>query len=504
MTVATLALYDSPAHTQPADAVVVGTATGADGVVLARGAESLDKATDGRLAEALVALGATGAEGEVVKIATMGALPTPVVVAAGLGAAADRYSPETVRRAAGAASRELGGRSRVVCMLALVNGEQPDPALLVAAGEGALLGAYRFTRYKTDPGPPAPQQISLAVPDAKDKASRAALKRATAVATAVAFARDLVNLAPNELYPAEFAARAVQAAGQVGVEAEVLEEKALKRAGFGGILAVGGGSARPPRLVRLTYRGPRAKTRVALVGKGITFDSGGLCIKGAKDMEWMKSDMGGAAAVIAAVTLVAALKVPVEVIATVPMAENMPGGSAYRPQDVLTMYGGHRVEVLNTDAEGRLILADAIVRACEDSPAYLLDTATLTGAQVVSLGTRTAGVMGTDEDLLARVVAAAARAGEGVWPMPLPEELRTDLDSTVADLANVTAHRNGGMLVAAQFLSAFVPDGVRWVHIDMAGPAFNTGDPWGYTPKGGTGVPVRTLLAVLEDIAAHG
>ena len=504
MTVATLALFDAPAHTQASDALVVGTATGADGVVLAPGAERLEKATDGRLTEALAALGATGEEGEVVKVATMGTLPTPVVVAAGLGAATDHYSPESVRRAAGSATRELGGRSRVVSTLALVNGEQPDPALLVAAGEGALLGAYRFTLYKTDPGPPAPQQISLVVPDAKDKASRAALKRATAVAGAVAFARDLVNLAPNELYPAEFAARAAQAAGPVGVSVEVLEERALKRAGYGGILGVGSGSARPPRLVRLSYRGPRAKTRVALVGKGITFDSGGLSIKNAKDMELMKSDMAGAAAVIAAVTLAAALKVPVEVIATVPMAENMPGGSAYRPQDVLTMYGGRRVEVLNTDAEGRLIMADALVRACEDSPAYLLDAATLTGAQVVSLGSRTAGVMGNDEDLRARVVAAAAKVGEGAWPMPMPEELRTDLDSAVADLANITGHRHGGMLAAAQFLSTFVSEGVRWVHLDVAGPAFNTGEPWGYTPKGGTGTPVRTLLAVLEDIAAHG
>jgi leucyl aminopeptidase len=296
----------------------------------------------------------------------------------------------------------------------------------------------------------------------------------------------------------------VQAAGKAGVEVEVLDEKALRKAGYGGILAVGSGSARPPRLVRLTYRGPRAKTRVALVGKGITFDSGGLSIKGAKDMEWMKSDMAGAAAVIATVMVAAALRVPVEVIATVPMAENMPGGSAYRPQDVLTMYGGRRIEVLNTDAEGRLILADALARACEDSPAYLLDTATLTGAQVVSLGARTAGVMGTDEVLRARVVAAAGLAGEAVWPMPMPAELRSDLDSTVADMANITGHRNGGMLAAAQFLAAFVTEGVRWAHLDVAGPAFNTGSPWGYTPKGGTGVPVRTLLAVLEDIAANG
>jgi leucyl aminopeptidase len=507
MTVATLALLDAAPPAHATDALIIGTATGAGGLELAPGAKTLDEALGGRLGEALAALGATGREGEVVKVATLGQLPAPVIAAVGLGSAdgvgGGRFGPETVRRAAGAATRELGGRGSVLSLLTLVNGPDPDPALVVAAGEGALLGAYRFTRYKSDAGPAAPGSIALAVPDAKDKAYRAALKRATAVAGAVATARDLVNMAPNELYPAEFAARAVELAEKAGVEVEVLDERALKRGGYGGILGVGGGSARPPRLVRLTYRGPRATTRVALVGKGITFDSGGLDIKSPAGMEQMKSDMAGAAAVISTVMLAALLKVPVEVVGTVPMAENMPGGSAYRPQDVLTMYGGRRVEVLNTDAEGRLILADAMVRAGEDSPAYLVDTATLTGAQVVALGNRTAGVMG-HESLRARVVAAATQAGEGIWPMPMPAELRPDLDSPVADLANVTGHRNGGMLAAAHFLSEFVADGVQWAHIDVAGPAYNGGEPWGYTPKGGTGAPVRTLLAVLEDIAANG
>jgi len=188
------------------------------------------------------------------------------------------------------------------------------------------------------------------------------------------------------------------------------------------------------------------------------------------------------------------------VIATVPMAENLPSGSAYRPADVLTMYGGKRVEVLNTDAEGRLILADAIVRACEDSPAYLIETSTLTGAQRIALGDRTAGVMGSDE-LRARVVVASERVGEDMWAMPLPDYLRAALDSKVADIANVTTERAAGMLAAGVFLREFVADGVQWVHIDVAGPAYNTGRAWGYTPKGGTGVPVRTILATLEDIA---
>jgi leucyl aminopeptidase len=201
--------------------------------------------------------------------------------------------------------------------------------------------------------------------------------------------------------------------------------------------------------------------------------------------------------------LAAKLKYPLEIIASIPMAENMPSGDAYRPGDVLTMYGGKTVEVLNTDAEGRLILSDAIVRACEDGPDYLIETATLTGAQVVALGKRTSGVMGSDE-FRDRVAAIGTAVGESAWPMPLPEELRADLDSRLADLANVTGHRWGGMLAAGLFLREFVAEGVQWAHIDIAGPAYHTGGPYGYTAKGGTGVPVRTIAAVLADIAANG
>jgi leucyl aminopeptidase len=220
-------------------------------------------------------------------------------------------------------------------------------------------------------------------------------------------------------------------------------------------------------------------------------------------MDHMTSDMSGAAAVVATVILAAKLRYPLEVIATVPMAENMPSGSAYRPGDVLTMFGGKTVEVLNTDAEGRLILGDAMVRACQDDPDYLIDTATLTGAQLVALGSRTAGVMGSDE-FRDRVAAIARATGEGGWAMPLPDELRGDLDSKLADIANVSGQRWGGMLVAGVFLREFVAEGVQWAHVDVAGPAYNTGAPWGYTTKGGTGVPVRTMAAVLADIAAQG
>jgi leucyl aminopeptidase len=499
--VASLALTAHALDGLRADAVVIGTMKGKDGLLLAPGAEEVDRALDGRLQDALAALGATGAEDEVVTLATLGACDVPVVAAAGLGAApadGSDVSEEAVRRAAGAASRALAGRARVASTLAMAAGP-PTTRLVQAAGEGALLGAYQFTAYRTNsdiPQPPA--ELTLLVPEPNDATLRKGTKRAKAVGDAVALCRDLVNAPPNELPPARLAERAADAASAAGLEAEVLDEKALERDGYGGVLAVGGGSARPPRLVRLHHRG--GLTRVALVGKGITFDSGGISIKPAEGMEKMKSDMAGAAAVIATTVLAAVLELPIEVVATVPMAENMPSGTAYRPADVLTLYGGKRVEVLNTDAEGRLILADALVRACEDQPAYLVEVSTLTGAQRVALGDRYAGVMGSD-DLRACVVAAADQAGETMWAMPLPGELRQALSSSVADIANVTGERVGGMLAAGVFLREFVADAVPWAHIDIAGPAFNAGSPWGYTPKGGTGVPVRTLLAVLEDIA---
>ncbi|EUA28040.1 cytosol aminopeptidase family, catalytic domain protein [Mycobacterium xenopi 3993] len=311
---------------------------------------------------------------------------------------------------------------------------------------------------------------------------------ATAVATAVATARDLVNTPPSHLYPDEFARRAKELGESAGLEVEVLDEKALQKAGYGGVIGVGKGSSRPPRLVRLVHRGsllarnPKRPKRVALVGKGITFDTGGISIKPAANMHYMTSDMGGAAAVIATVTLAAQLKLPIDVIATVPMAENMPSGTAQRPGDVLTHYGGTKVEVLNTDAEGRLILADAIVRACEDNPDYLLETSTLTGAQALALGTRTPGVMGSDE-FRDRVAAISQRVGENGWPMPLPDELKDDLKSTVADLANVSGQRFAGMLVAGSISVNSSPKG--WTGHTLTSPRpHTTPAARGATPQG--------------------
>ena len=475
--------------------LVVPVVTGDDDTAAVLTNPFLDAEAVGELEVALKALGAKGGSEQTTRV-VVPSLPVGSVLAVGLGKPRDEWPADVVRRAAGVSARALSGTEHVVTALGELD--------LSAAIEGLLLGAYRFTEFrsaKTAPKEPALAKVTVL---STAKGAKAEAARATDVATAVATARDFVNTPPSHLYPDEFAKRARALGESVGLTVEVLDDKALEKGGYGGIIGVGKGSSRPPRLVRLVHRGGSKKSKkVALVGKGITFDTGGISIKPAANMDHMTSDMSGAAGVVAATCLAAELGLDVEVVATVPMAENMPSGTAYRPGDVLTMYGGTTVEVLNTDAEGRLILGDAIARACEDAPDYLLETSTLTGAQLVALGSRTPGVMGTDA-FRDRVAAHAAAAGDGGWAMPLPEELRADLDSRVADLANVTNHRFGGMLVGGIFLREFVADGVPWVHLDIAGPAFNTGGPHGYTPKGGTGVPVRTIAAVLDDIARHG
>lgn len=452
----------------------------------------------------LRALEATGGAEQVHRL-VVGSLPVSSVLTVGLGKSRSDWPADTIRRAAGVAARSLGKTESVITTLS----ELPGEGIASAAVEGLILGSYRFTEFRSDKTAPKDQglrkiTVLATAKDAKNDAAHGA-----AVATAVATARDFVNTPPSHLFPAEFAKRARALGESVGLEVEVLDDKALRNGGYGGIIGVGQGSSRPPRLVRLTHRGsklakkPKQAKRVALVGKGVTFDTGGISIKPAAGMHHMTSDMGGAAAVIATVALAAQRKLPIDVIATVPMAENMPSATAQRPGDVLTQYGGITVEVQNTDAEGRLILADAIVRACEDDPDYLIETSTLTGAQTVALGARIPGVMGSDE-FRDRVASISQRVGENGWPMPLPDELKEDLKSTVADLSNISGQRFAGMLVAGVFLREFVADGVSWAHIDVAGPAYNTGSPWGYSPKGSTGVPTRTMFAVLEDIADKG
>ncbi|MFG3712160.1 leucyl aminopeptidase [Micromonospora sp. NPDC047730] len=517
----TLSLVDTDPAELAVDAIVIGvhsqtgeqdaTSGPAGTLLLASGAESIAAAFDGKLTETLALLGATGGPGEVIKLATLGTVTAPVVAAVGLGPepTGAAPAPETLRRAAGAAVRALAGAPRVALALPLPD-DADAPAALRAVAEGALLGGYRFAGYKTRPQPARREPVAevlVAVPDAGDAGAQAEIARAQAVGGAVRRSRDWVNTAPNELRPPSFADSVADAAREAGLEVEVLDEAALAAGGYGGIIAVGQGSEAPPRLVKLSYTpaGGGNGKRVALVGKGITFDTGGISIKPAQGMWEMKSDMAGAAAVGATMLAIAALKPPVAVTAYLPMAENMPSGRSYRPGDVISMYNGKKVEVLNTDAEGRMILADAMARACEDGCDYLFETSTLTGGQVIALGKRIAGVMGSPE-LCERVRVAGDAVGEPAWPMPLPDDVRKGMDSDVADISQVNAgmDRAGHMLQGGVFLREFVTEDVAWAHIDIAGPGYHSGEPTGYWTKGGTGVPVRTLVQLVEDVAANG
>jgi leucyl aminopeptidase len=476
--------------------LIVPVVAGEDDDVTVVANPFLDAEATGELEVALKALGAKGGAEQTTRV-VVPSLPVASVLAVGLGKVRDEWPADVIRRAAGAAARALSGTEAVATTLTELDME--------AAIEGLILGSYRFIDFRSAKTAPKESGLTKLTALSTAKGAKSTAARAADIATAVATARDFVNTPPSHLFPAEFAKRAKALGEAAGLVVEVLDEKALDKAGYGGIVGVGKGSSRQPRLVRLTHKGGTSKKskKVALVGKGITFDTGGISIKPAASMHHMTSDMGGAAAVIATVVLAAKQQLPIDVIATVPMAENMPSSTAQRPGDVLTQYGGITVEVLNTDAEGRLVLADAIVRACEDDPDYLIETSTLTGAQTVALGARTPGVMGSD-DFRDRVAALSQGVGENGWPMPLPDELKDDLKSTVADLANVSGSRYAGMLVAGVYLREFVADGVQWAHLDIAGPAYNTGGPWGYTGKGGTGVPTRTMFAVLEDIAVNG
>ncbi len=339
---------------------------------------------------------------------------------------------------------------------------------------------------------------------ARTKGAQRAVEVGRAVAEATMLARYWVNTPAGDLPPEGFADAVVAAHAArkpARVKVTVTREPQLRAQGFGGILGVGQGSSHDPCLVRVSYTPRGARTHLALVGKGITFDSGGLSIKTAPGMTTMKCDMAGAAAVVAATFAIAELGLPVQVTALAPMAENMVSGHATRPGDVLTMYGGKTVEVLNTDAEGRLVLADGLVLAGESAPDLLLDVATLTGACVTALGDRVAGILSNDDDLVATTISAGARAGEPLWQLPITPDMtdRVRTSSTVADLMQHNVSAYGGTLYAAAFLEQFVGD-VPWAHLDIAGPAFNTRGPYGHVPSGGTGFAVGTLVELAREL----
>jgi leucyl aminopeptidase len=466
--------------------------------------ESGDMAIDTEgLLEALADMGANGSVDEVIKLPAQG---YRLLVLTGLGKKqpSSRYSAEVLRRAAGAAARALDGHESATFSL-------PYDSLqdLAAIAEGALFGAYAFHEFRgstlKDKKVPL-KKIEIFTVKAQSKELTSLLERAKIIAEQVHLTRDLINTPPSHLTPDSFSKKLKSEATKAGLKVEILDHNQLKAKGYGGITAVGQGSANPPRLLHISYQ-PQGKNlkRLAFVGKGITFDTGGLALKPAQGMEAMKSDMSGAAAVTAAIIAIARLKIKVAVDAWAPLAENMVSDTATRPSDIITIYGGKTIEVLNPDAEGRLVLADALVRAAEVGSKNggltgIVDVATLTGAQVIALGTRTSAVMTNNDEFRENFLRVTERTGEQFWPMPLPEELRASLDSPVADMANI-GDRMGGMLVAGLFLREFVAPELPWLHLDIAGPAFNDGKAHGYTPVGGTGVAVHSLVALAEETA---
>lgn len=448
------------------------------------------------LAEILTGIGFTGAASAFARVhlPSLTSLPFAVV---GAGTVADAAS---VRDAAGVALRTLTGFENVTLGLA-----QPLEEFAAAAAEGAAFGGYRFAGYRAKSGKPRATAVTVhsSTITADD------ISRAQILGDALALVKDLVSVPAEWQSPADLAQSAVDAVADLDVTVDVLDEAALAEQGFGGVLGVAQGSDRPPRVVRLDYAPAGASRHIALVGKGITFDTGGLSLKPAASMVGMKFDMAGSATVLAALRAIASLQLPVRVTAWMCITDNMPSGKAMRPGDVLRMLDGTTVEVLNTDAEGRLVLADGLVAASRERPDVIFDVATLTGAILVALGHRHTGVMG-DDAAVAKYLEASKSTGELAWALPLPEYMEDSLDSPIADMLNANmSDRAGGSMFAGLFLQRFVgrtgeaADAPRipWVHLDVAGSAEHNSAPFGFTDKGATGAAVRSLVAFAEATA---
>ncbi|MPZ70462.1 MAG: leucyl aminopeptidase [Actinobacteria bacterium] len=467
------------------DALVVGAFEGSDGPQLSTVGVALDERLGGALSEALLAEGFKAKRGTSSLIATLGRVPAGTIAVAGLGAK-DAVDPSSVRRAAGAVAKRLSERTEVVAVLDEGYGDAGSAAQV----EGYLLGSYRYEKISSrDDTPERTTRVLV-------HGSAASVERGIAYAEATNRARDLVNDPPDRLTPKAFAARAKNVADIGGLACKILDEVELANGGFGGILAVAAGSAEPPRLVELNYDPPGATGRVTIIGKGVTYDSGGLSIKSAAGMQNMKTDMGGGAAVIGAMSVLAKLGTLVAVRALIPMTENMIGPAAMRVDDVIVHYGGRTTEMNNADAEGRLILADTIALASEEPSDAMVDIATLTGHMVVGLGDKIGGLFANDSDLMDELKAAGDLAGEDLWPMPLYEGYEKHLDSQVADQKSA-GKREGGGISAALFIQRFVGTGIPWAHLDIAGPG-RADAPHDLGPKGGTGFGTRTLLEWIE------
>lgn len=482
------------------EVLVVGLATksGKGALQLESGEVDIDGKS---LISILNDLGATGKADEVTLVP---GTSTRLIAVTGLGKAASTYSDETLRRAAGAAARTLAGHSSATFSL-----PAKKVSSVKAIAEGAALGSYLFDQFRssTKAAQKSPlKSINIHSSLVKGNDAKELASAVQVISKYTTLVRDLINTPPSHLTPNSFSkiiVDAIKEAGgaSLGLKVTTMNESQLKSKGYGGITAVGQGSVNPPRLVHISYvpKGVKPLKKYAFVGKGITFDTGGLALKPAQGMEAMKSDMSGAAAVCGAAIAIAVLKLPIAIDAWAPLAENMVSDTATRPSDIITMYGGKTIEVLNPDAEGRLVLGDALVRAQEEGDLdAIIDVATLTGAQVVALGKRTSAVMTNNEKFSQHFLQISEQSGESFWPMPLPQELRASLDSPVADMANI-GDRMGGMLVAGLFLKEFIPDELPWLHLDIAGPAYNEGAAHGYTPVGGTGIGLRTLVALAQD-----
>ena len=453
------------------------------------------------LQDSLSLIGFSGAQDELRRLPFTGAAAGSIAL---VGLGTGTIGAVQLRYAAGTAARQLTGVESIALALPAA-----DEAELTAILEGASIGAYAYVAYRSaslagTKLPASTITVASSLPAEK------AIARANATATAMVTVRDLVNAPPSDLYPETFADTALELGKDLPVDITDLAHDELVAGGFGGILGVGAGSSRGPRLVKVSYSPAGASKHLAFVGKGITFDSGGLSLKPAGSMVGMKYDMTGAATALSVVLAASALGLPVRLTAWLCLAENMPSGTAGRPNDVLRIRGGKTVENLNTDAEGRLVLADGLVAASEENPDAIIDIATLTGAQRVALGDRIVGTMG-DSELVASVIAAGETVGESYWHMPLPADLRPLLNSSLADIANVKpGNTAAGMLLAGVFLKEFIGttgEGenartIPWAHLDIAGPANHEGAGYGYTGKGPTGVTVRTLLAVAEEFSA--
>ncbi len=443
----------------------------------------------------LASQGFEAAKGDVRAVAGRNGRLTFVV---GVGPAAT-VDATVLRYASGALARAAGRQTSLAVDLlgALAPGDS-TPKAAQAIAEGLVLGGYKFGTFKSDPKPSALRQVTLV--GGGGQRVTAAIDRGVVLAEAASWARDLVNEPGGSLTPSELAKRAVAAGKAAGFAVTVWDEKEIRMEMLGGLLGVNRGPKLAPRFLLLSYEPAKPTGTVALVGKGITFDSGGLSLKPPDAMIGMKGDMGGAAAVLGAMRAIATLGAKVRVLGFIPITDNMTGGDATRVGDVLTIRNGTTVEVLNTDAEGRLILADALALASEQQPDAIVDLATLTGACMVALGDRMAGLMSNHQGWAEQVQAAADTVGEPVWPLPLPAYFKGKLESEIADVKNITSTRYGGALAAGVFLQQFVGDGIPWAHLDIAGPA-DSSEVDGELVKGGTGFAVRTLVELLSSFS---